>query len=87
MIIETLARLLLDSDSAIASGKLKCAVQNQFKYATMSFLVDLHALDDPMVVRADENGVWDCKGFPVAYVSPHRNGGITAVYKRSNMGS
>ena len=40
-----------------------------------------------MDIRADENGVWDRKGSPVAYVSIHRNGGATTVYKRSHMGS
>ena len=53
----------------------------------VTFLVDLHALGDPMDVRADENGVWDRKGSPVAYVSIHKNGGTTAVYKHSLMGS
>ena len=86
--IETLAKLLLDTDSAVASGKLKvCSTQPVQVCHNVTFLVDLHALDEPMDIRADENGVWDRKGSPVAYVSIHTNGGTTAVYKRSHMGS
>ena len=85
--IETLARLLLDTDSAVASGKLKaCTTQPVQVCHNVTFLVDLHALDDPMDVRADENGVWDHKGSPVTYVSIHTNNSTTAVYKRSHMG-
>lgn len=38
-----------------------------------------------MDVRADKNGVWNRKGSPVSYVSIHRNGGTTVVYKCSHM--
>ena len=86
--IETLARLLLDNETAVSSGKLRvCSTQPVQVCHNVTFLVDLHALDDPMDIRADENGVWDRKGSPVAYVSTHRNGGTTTVYKRSHMGS
>ena len=51
------------------------------------FLVDLHAFDDAMDIRADENGVWDHKGFSVSYVSIHRNGSTTTVHKRNKLGS
>ena len=53
----------------------------------MAFFVYLQALDDPMDIRAYENGAWDHKGSPVAYVSIHSNRGATAVYKRTHMGS
>lgn len=54
----------------------------------MTLLVDLQALDDAMDVRADENGVWNHKGSPVAYyISVHKNRGSTADYKYSHVGS
>ena len=37
----------------------------------VSFVVNLHKLNDPVDVTADENGVWVQKGSPVAYVSMH----------------
>ena len=47
--------------SAVASGKLKaCTTQPVQVCHNVTFLVDLQ--DDPMDVRADENGVWDRKG-------------------------
>ena len=49
-------------------------------------LVDLNALDDPMDIRADEHGALDRKGSPVAYISLHKNGGTTSVYKRNKLG-
>lgn len=85
---ESLARLLLDTDSAVASGKLNvCTTQPVQVCHNVTFLVDLHALDEPMDIRADKNGAWSRKGSPVAYVSVHNNGGTTAVYKRNHMGS
>ena len=86
--VESLARLLLDLDSAVASGKLNmCTTQFVQVCHNVAFLVDLQALDDPMDIRADENGGWDCKGSPVTYVSIHNGGGTIAVYKCSHMGS
>ena len=65
--VESLARLLLDLDSSVASGKLKtCTTQPVQVCHNVSFLVDIQALDDPMDIRADENGAWDSKGSPVA---------------------
>ena len=53
-----------------------------------SFLVDLASLDDAMDIRADENGVWDCKGFPVTYISIHHGKELSVtVQKRSKLGS
>ena len=51
-----------------------------------SFVVDLHSLDNPQDKRADENGVWQRNGSPVAYVSIHNSSGNTRVLKRSKMG-
>ena len=86
--VESLARLLLDLDSSVASGKLKtCTTQPVQVCHNVSFLIDIQALDDPMDIRADENGAWDRKGSPVAYVSIHNGRGTTAVYKRNHMGS
>ena len=74
--------------SAVASGKLKvCTTQPMQVCYNVTFLVDLHSLDDPVDIRADENGAWNRKGSPVAYVSIHNNGGTTAIYERNHMGS
>ena len=86
--IETLTKLILDIDSSVAKGKCQvCSTQPVQVCHNASFLVDLHSLADAMDIRADENGVWDRKGSPVTYVSIHRNGSTTTVYKRSKLGS
>ena len=83
--IETLTKLILDTDSSVAKGKHEvCSTQPVQVCHNASFLVDLHSLSDAMDIRADENGVWDRKGSPVTYVSIHRNGSTTTVYKRSS---
>ena len=33
----------------------------------VAFVIDLHKLDNPLDVRADENGSWIRKGSPTAY--------------------
>ena len=53
----------------------------------IAFIVDLHSLDDPLDIRADENGVWVRKGSPVAYVSVHNAAGTVNVFRRSRMGN
>lgn len=86
--IETLTRLLLDTDSSVARGKRKvCSIQPVQVCHNASFLVDLHSLADATDIRADENGVWDRKGSPVTYVSIHKNGLTATVHKRSKLGS
>ena len=64
-----------------------CSTQPVHVCHNVAFLVDLHALDDSMDIRADENGVWDRKHSPVSYVSVHRNGSTTTVHKRNKLGS
>ena len=34
-------------------------------------MVDLHTLNDPYDIRADDNGAWNCTGTQIAYVSIH----------------
>ena len=86
--IETLAKLLLDTDSSVAKGKRAvCSTQPVQVCHNASFLVDLNSLADAMDIRADENGVWLRKGSPVTYVSIHKNGSSIAVHKRSKLGS
>ena len=41
----------------------------------VAFVVNLHSLDDPKDLRADDNGVWKRMGSPIACVSIHRNHG------------
>ena len=72
----------------MARGKREvCSIQPVHVCHNASFLVDLHSLADAMDIRADENGVWDCKGSPVTCVSIHKNGSTTTVHKRSKLGS
>ena len=53
-----------------------------------AFVVNLHSLDDPKDIRADENGVWKRMGAPIAYVSVHRNrGGKCEVKHRTKLGA
>ena len=49
----------------------------------VSFVVDLHALDDPKDIQADENGVWQRNGSAVTYVSIHG----AKVFCHTNMGN
>ena len=39
-------------------------------------------LDDPIDIRADENGVWKRNGSPIAFASMHMNGGRTTFFCR-----
>ena len=67
--VEELARLLLIK-STVPQSKI-CSKQPVRVSHNVSFVVDLNALDDPKDIRADENGVWQCNGSPVTYVSIH----------------
>ena len=40
-----------------------------------AFVVDLHKLKDPL-------GTWIRKGSPVAYVSIHKDKGVTSIFRR-----
>lgn len=42
-------------------------------------------LDDPIDIRADENGAWKRNGSPVAYISMHTHAGSTTFYRRHKM--
>ena len=84
--IENLARILLDSDTAVSTGRLKVCSTQPVQVCHVTFLVDLNALDDPMDIRDDENDAWDRKGSPVAYISLHKNGGTTSVYEQNKLG-
>ena len=78
---EELARLLLIK-SAVPQSKI-CSKQPVRICHNVSFVVDLHSLDDPKDIRADENGVSQRNGSPVAYVSIHG----AKVFRRTNMGN
>ena len=79
--IENLARILLDSDTAVSTGKLiVCSTQPVQVCQNVTFLVDLNALDDPMDVRANENGAWDRKGSPAA-CTKWRNYSATSIIR------
>ena len=47
-----------------------------------AFVVNLHSLECPTDVRADDNGVWIRGGSPVTYVSVH---GSTSIVRRTRM--
>jgi len=57
-----------------------CSKQPVHICRIVSFVVDLHELDDPVDVRADENSVWVRKCSPVAYVSMHTKKGKTTFF-------
>ena len=76
----TLANVLL-TDSVPPSSI--CSKQPVHICRNVSFVVDLHKLDDPVDIRADENGVWVRKGSPVAYVSMHTKKGKTRFFRRT----
>ena len=78
--LETLAKLLITD--TVPSSSI-CSKQPVQVCRNASFVVDLHQLDDPADVRADENGVWKRKGSPVAYVSMHTNEGKTRFFRRA----
>ena len=82
---EELARILL-IDSAVPQQKV-CTKQPIHVCHNVAFVVDLHALDEPKDIRADENGVWQCNGSPVTYVSIHGQSTNTKIFRRQNMGS
>ena len=78
--LDSLANVLL-TDSVPPSSI--CSKQPVHVCRNVSFVVDLHKLDDPVDVRADENGVWVRKGSPVAYVSMHTKEGKTRFFRRT----
>ena len=63
-----------------------CSKQPMHVHHNISFVVNLQSLDESIDVRADGNGVWKRKGSPVAFVSVHRHGSSTNVFKRSKSG-
>ena len=62
--IEELGKILL---GGILEEKI-CTSQPVLVCHNIAFVVNLHSLDDPKDLRADENGVWKRMGAPVAYV-------------------
>ena len=82
--VEKLARLLIGCE--VPKEKV-CSKQPVRVCRNSAFVVDLYALDDPLPIRADENGVWVRKGSPVAYVSVHNTAGTVEVFRRSKMGT
>ena len=48
-----------------------CSMQPVHVKHNATFIVNLNSLDSENDLRADENGVWERKGSPVAYVSVH----------------
>lgn len=78
--LDTLAELLI-TDTVPSSNV--CSKQPVRVCRNVSFVVDLNMLDDPLDIRADENGVWKRKGSPVAYISMHTNKGKTRFFRRT----
>lgn len=78
--MEQLAKIVILEDvdeSLICERQPTCVCKNS------TFVVNLHSLEDPCDIRADDNGVWIRSGSPVTYVSIH-NG--KEIYKRSKLG-
>lgn len=82
--IEELARVLLCD--IIPENKI-CSTQPVRVCHNVSFIVNLDNLNDEHDIRADENGVWERKGSPVAYVSVHSKGSNKYVVRRNTIGS
>ena len=82
--IEELGKILL---GGIPEEKI-CTSQPVLVCHNVAFVVNLHSLDDPKDLRADENGVWKRMGAPVAYVSLHKNhGSVPEIKRRTKMGN
>ena len=82
--VEELAKILLTKSvpSSLICSKQPCYVQHN-----VAFVVDLDKLEDPLDIRADENGSWIRKGSPVAFVSVHTKEGSSSIFRRPKMGS
>ena len=81
--VEELTRILIINK--LPQEKI-CSKQPMHVRHNVSFIVNLQSLDEPIDIRADENGVWKRKGSPVAFVSVHVHGKSTNFYKRSSLG-
>ena len=54
----------------------------------VAFDINLHSLDDPKDLRADENKVWKCMGAPIAFINLHKyHGGVPEVKRCTKMGA
>jgi len=82
--LEGLARVLLTDD--VPKEKV-CMKQPVRVHHNASFVVDVHSLDHPQDIRADENGVWMRKGSPVAFVSIHTKDNKMKIFRQSSMGN
>ena len=80
--LEKLAEILLTN--LVPSAKL-CSKQPVHVCKNVSFVVNLNMLDDPIDIRADENGIWKRNGSPVAFVSVHTNGEKRAFFRQHKM--
>ena len=78
--LETLAKLLITD--AVPSSNI-CSKQPVRVCRNVSFVVDVQMLDDPLDIRADENGTWRRKGSPIAYISMHTNKEKTRFFRRT----
>ena len=83
--LEELARILL-TDNVTTKEKV-CTKQPVRVHHNTAFVVDVHSLDHPQDICADENGVWIRKGSPVAFVSIHTKDEETKIFKRSSLGN
>ena len=80
--VEKLGKTLIVEDLAISKI---CPVQPTGVCHNAVIVVDV---DDPMDIRADENGVWRRTGAPVAYVSVHQGSGDKfKIYRQTKMDS
>lgn len=82
--VAELARIMLTNStpSSRVCTKQPCYVQHN-----VTFVIDVNKLEDPLDIRADQNGTWIRKGSPIAYVSIHSKDGVTCVYRRPKMGN
>ena len=58
-----------------------CCMQPVNVSSNVSFVVNIEALDNPNDLKADDVGVWERKGSPVAYVSVYKRNGKNEIYQ------
>ena len=80
--MEQLAKIVILES---VKGSQICSQQPTNVAKNCAFVVNLHSLESPTDVRADDNGVWIRGGSPVTYVSVHECNGSTSIVRRTKM--
>ena len=68
--IEQLGKIMFNEN---INERIVCSRQPTSVCHNSVFIVDLHVLNDPYDIRADDNGSWNRTGSPITYISVHKN--------------